>query len=289
MKECVICDYQGKDNWDMKRHHKRKHTPIECIVCGEDFTKHESGKANDICSSECSKKHKQNWSKEYGQKPERKEAARITQRKVVAKKKAEDPEWGLKPLIQRPCRYCETIFPTRGNKKWYCNKRCNELWKLQQLREATLERAVEKNCEVCNLVFSTNRTHQVCCSEKCRTSCKRLDEMGRLTKRVRQILRRAINPPSKYKSGKKAHKLKEVCGYTPKKLRGHIESLFKEGMTWDNYGEWEIDHIRPISSFNYTTTECEDFQKCWGLNNLQPLWAKDNMSKSVKWDGVVNA
>ena len=80
--------------------------------------------------------------------------------------------------------------------------------------------------------------------------------------------------------------IEELCGYTPKKLREHMESLFREGMSWDNYGRdgWQIDHIRPVSSFNYTTTECEDFKKCWELNNLQPLWAKDNMSKGNKWE-----
>ena len=287
MKECVICDEQGKDNWDVKRHIGRKHTPIECRHCGNGFTKQESQAVGDFCGDECRKKHKQNWSKEYGQKPERKEASRINARKAVAKKKAENPEWGLKPLIKRPCKYCGTIFPTRGNKKWYCNKRCNELWTLQQLRERTLERAVEKKCEVCNVSFLTNHSKKVFCGPKCTHSYKRLDEIQRLTKRLRYVVWRAmIKPPSTYKSGKQAYMIEELCGYTPKKLREHMESLFREGMSWDNYGRdgWQIDHIRPVSSFNYTTTECEDFKKCWELNNLQPLWAKDNMSKGNKWE-----
>lgn len=79
--------------------------------------------------------------------------------------------------------------------------------------------------------------------------------------------------------------------YTEEEIVSHLESYFTEenGYTWDNMGEWHIDHIRPVSSFNYTTTECEDFKKCWALSNLQPLWAADNLRKSDKWDGVVNA
>ena len=75
-------------------------------------------------------------------------------------------------------------------------------------------------------------------------------------------------------------------------LLAHFESLFTDDMSWDNMGEWHIDHIRPKASFNQeqlADPTSEDFKKCWALNNLQPLWAKDNHSKGAKWDGVVNA
>ena len=62
----------------------------------------------------------------------------------------------------------------------------------------------------------------------------------------------------------------------------NIEGKFTKGMTWKNYGEWHLDHIKPKISFNYTTPEDDEFKKCWSLNNLQPLWAKDNLEKSDK-------
>lgn len=68
------------------------------------------------------------------------------------------------------------------------------------------------------------------------------------------------------------------------KLREHLESKFQEGMSWENYGKWHVDHIRPVSSFNITSTECQDFKDCWALSNLQPLWAHDNLTKHAKWD-----
>lgn len=80
-----------------------------------------------------------------------------------------------------------------------------------------------------------------------------------------------------------------LMGYTIEDLKRHLELQFTDGMSWDNRSEWHIDHIRPVASFNFTTTECEDFKKCWALNNLQPLWASDNIRKRDKWDGEINA
>lgn len=70
--------------------------------------------------------------------------------------------------------------------------------------------------------------------------------------------------------------------YTIDDLIEHLERLFTVGMTWDNYGYWHIDHKIPDSSFNYKNVEDEEFQKCWALENLQPLWAEDNIKKGYK-------
>jgi hypothetical protein len=64
-------------------------------------------------------------------------------------------------------------------------------------------------------------------------------------------------------------------------LREYLESKFKDGMTWENKGEWHIDHIKPCASFDIT--DIEEQKKCFHYTNLQPLWAKDNISKGCKW------
>jgi hypothetical protein len=58
----------------------------------------------------------------------------------------------------------------------------------------------------------------------------------------------------------------------------HIEGLFLDGMSWENHGEWHIDHITPLAS---AKNEDELLRLCH-YKNLQPLWARDNLSKGKK-------
>jgi hypothetical protein len=67
-------------------------------------------------------------------------------------------------------------------------------------------------------------------------------------------------------------------GCNSQELRKHLESKFDYSMSWGNYGEWEIDHITPVSKFSQT--EAEEFKKCWHYSNLRPLWKTQNRMKS---------
>ena len=74
----------------------------------------------------------------------------------------------------------------------------------------------------------------------------------------------------------------DVLQYTPEELIKHLELQFKDDMSWDNYGKWHVDHIKPISSFNIVEMGDEEFMKCWSLGNLQPMWGEENIRKSNK-------
>ena len=80
--------------------------------------------------------------------------------------------------------------------------------------------------------------------------------------------------------GKKPTNTFKWVGCSPEQLKTHIESLFQEGMTWDNYGKkgWHVDHIRPVSSF-----KPEEWDQINHYTNLQPLWAEDNLLKGNKY------
>lgn len=73
----------------------------------------------------------------------------------------------------------------------------------------------------------------------------------------------------------------DLLPYSREELIAHIERQFVKGMTWDNYGRhgWHIDHIVPRSAFLYQSAADPDFQACWALSNLRPMWARANIQK----------
>ena len=73
-----------------------------------------------------------------------------------------------------------------------------------------------------------------------------------------------------------------ILQYSPEQLVEHLEKQFVDGMTWENYGEWHVDHKLPITYFNFKEVGDEEFLKCWGLDNLQPMWGDENIKKSNK-------
>jgi len=73
----------------------------------------------------------------------------------------------------------------------------------------------------------------------------------------------------------------DLLGCTPGELREHIERQFKPGMSWENRGQWHVDHRRPLAWFDMRDPE-QRRQACH-YTNLQPLWALDNLSKGARW------
>jgi hypothetical protein len=78
-------------------------------------------------------------------------------------------------------------------------------------------------------------------------------------------------------SEQKAGSAVRDLGCTIKYLKIHIASKFLEGMSWNNHGEWHIDHVVPLSKFDLTNRE--QFLKACHFTNLQPLWEADNLRK----------
>lgn len=74
----------------------------------------------------------------------------------------------------------------------------------------------------------------------------------------------------------------DLVGYSAAELRVHLERQFLKGMSWENMGEWHIDHIVPLSSFTITGPDDPELRRAWALTNLRPLWAKDNLAKGAK-------
>jgi hypothetical protein len=89
---------------------------------------------------------------------------------------------------------------------------------------------------------------------------------------------------------RKQNKISNILPYTFDVLHQHLESLFTDGMTWENYGRggWHIDHKKPISSFSFTSETDPEFLQCWSLSNLQPLWETTRVINGVEYLGNLN-
>jgi len=96
-----------------------------------------------------------------------------------------------------------------------------------------------------------------------------------LSNRIRQALT----------NNHKSQSSMELLGCTIEQLRAHLEALWQEGMSWDNYGKkgWHIDHIRPLASFDLTDPAQQ--REAFHYSNCKPEWESDNTSKGSLWEG----
>lgn len=100
------------------------------------------------------------------------------------------------------------------------------------------------------------------------------DMQFKLTCRLRIRLNDAIR--HNYKVGSAIRDL----GCSILELKKYLEKQFKEGMTWKNHGKWHIDHRLPLKHFDLT--DRNQLLRAVNYTNLQPMWAKDNLSKGDK-------
>lgn len=94
-------------------------------------------------------------------------------------------------------------------------------------------------------------------------------------------IRKRISATFRLSGYKKGSKTEVILGCSFEHFREYIENKFKEGMCWENYGEWHLDHIVPIS---LAINEAQVYE----LNhymNFQPLWEGDNLSKGNRFIG----
>ena len=116
--------------------------------------------------------------------------------------------------------------------------------------------------------------------------------------RLRHNVSRTINKYLKLSnSSKNGNSILDFLPYTMQGLKTHLEKQFEPWMSWDNYGSycadkwndndsttwaWQIDHVIPQSKLLYASMADDNFKKCWALENLRPLSAKQNLLDGVR-------
>lgn len=96
----------------------------------------------------------------------------------------------------------------------------------------------------------------------------------------REVLRSALRRIGMSKNGKTI----DLLGYSALELKNHISSLFTEGMSWDNHGEWHVDHIKKVCEFDKDSLP----SVVNALSNLRPLWATTREINGVIYEGNLN-
>lgn len=106
------------------------------------------------------------------------------------------------------------------------------------------------------------------------------DPWTRLARNTANLVRHCLMTRNLRKSGRRTEVL---LGYSTPHLKIHLECQFMPGMSWENYGTaWHIDHILPVTFFNFQDADSDEFRRCWALTNLRPLWAERNLSKGAR-------
>lgn len=168
-----------------------------------------------------------------------------------------------------------TLFALHGKQKPHQCKTCRNIHELNK-RNADRD------------TFNRNKREEWARNNEKRNSARRKNLQKRREEdsqyRMKMALHVRLYDAVKRQKGVKSSKTLELLGCTVDQLQTFIGAEFEEGMTWENYGEWHIDHMRPCASFNLE--DPEDQKKCFHWTNLQPLWAADNLAKGARLDWV---
>jgi endogenous inhibitor of DNA gyrase (YacG/DUF329 family) len=161
----------------------------------------------------------------------------------------------------KKCKHCNKKFISNEQENLFCSQNCREI-----------ETEYRKN--YMKKYYQEHKTEMNECNKKNHKNRLKTDIKFKVTHNLRTRIWSALKGISKYTY------TEELIGCSIKQLKQHLESKFTEGMSWDNYDKWEIDHIRPCTSFDLRKPE--EQLKCFNYINLQPLWMHDNRIKKDK-------
>jgi ribosomal protein S27E len=209
-----------------------------------------------------------------------------------------------KQFIWRACEICGVEKWVQSRKGEATNKKCINCRMVGVVSRKHIENRIkkirdtkEKVCRRCGntypatVEYFSKVTHSILGIGALCIPCHRkyMNDFSReknqfIGERLSNSVRAAIY--NGLKDNKKGRHWEELVGYSIEDLISHLESQFKDGMTWENYGQgkgcWHIDHWIPRSAFYFEYASDLDFKRCWALSNLQPLWGDENAIKNAK-------
>ena len=255
------CSKECRVNYNILKN-KKECVGKKCIVCGNLFYPKYSGKK--CCSDNC--------------------------RRLLTNKLHKKNNKNKRKILHKKCIICGNYFNPRDKHIMCCSKECSEINKLN-----TRKSYYKKNKEILRKKNNKWRLKNI---EYIKSYCKEYNIKNRkiITEKFMKRINSDVAFKLRYKiSGGIYNSLKKtkatknfktfkLLEYTSKDIKLHLESMFLKGMSWGNYGsKWHIDHIKPVAAFKLIKEDgeldLEQIKLCWALDNLQPLWAKENISK----------
>jgi len=180
--------------------------------------------------------------------------------------------------------YCQKkkIFPIQEDiPEGY--KKCSQCGKIKLFSEygkcKGFKNEIRPYCKKCHK--KKRSTPEVKAARAKKQRCRRREDLRfQLDEAMSSAIRKALA------GQKNGYKWETLVHYSLDDLMKHLEKQFLKNMNWNNHGkekgQWSIDHIIPKSRFNYEKATDIDFQRCWALENLKPMWHSKNIAKSNK-------
>ena len=178
---------------------------------------------------------------------------------------------------QKVCKICEKQY--RQKNAEHITKRLKQYYqknieRLLKQKKQYYQKNADKRLEYNKQYYKKNA--KKLCDQNTQYQRARLksDALYKFKHRVRCLLNGSFKRNGT-KNYKKQSKTETLLGCTIPEFRDHLEKQFQPGMSFENHGEWHIDHRIPLASAKSQS----EIEKLCHYTNLQPLWAKDNLSK----------
>lgn len=167
-------------------------------------------------------------------------------------------------------------------------ERVRETARLRRLLQPDVHRERDRRKRNANLEKNRarERLYRAANLERCRAALResaarrRATPEGMLSGRITTYIAESL----KSRGLRKRRSKLDILDWKIDDLKLHLESLFEDGMSWENRSEWQIDHIVPLAAFSFDSEDHPAFKAAWALSNLAPLWASDNHAKRDRLD-----
>lgn len=218
----------------------------------------------------------------------------------------------------KKCKLCGVDFTPKGNQS-FCSKVCQNNYRNTKRKQTP----VDYSCLICGITFIQKRKDNTTCSPSCSQklwtknnpeknqnrhngteakirrknwiknnygafrSIQNRYKINRFKSDINYKLNRLMGNAIRLGINDKSfRKWESLVGYSILELKSHLEKTLPEGITWVKYlnGGYHIDHIIPLSMYNFESCESPEFKKCWSYRNLRIISESDNLEKLSSYD-----